>query len=213
MKTLLFLRHGKTAYTGQFPDLTDEGKREISDAADHIAEIVGNKTFVQIVSSSAPRALGSADIINKRLGMQSVIEEEPAIRCMDFYDSEKAKAIWASFPNARAVDCAYATDSQFEEGTVIEKRSAIQHRFFNYLSTLFERFAANKSHDVSIYVSHYEVLWSLVKATIPTQEPLIHGELIELNLDRPGVIVRFRGYREEFDYGVLVNLFAGRFKV
>ena len=39
MKTLIFLRHGKTAYTGQFPDLTDEGKEQIGKAAGEILDI------------------------------------------------------------------------------------------------------------------------------------------------------------------------------
>jgi broad specificity phosphatase PhoE len=210
LKTLLFLRHGKTNYTGQFPDLTDEGKREISTAADYIAKIVGSKTFVQIVSSSAPRALGSADIINKRLGLLSVVEEEAAIRRMDFYDDEKANAIWKTFPTARDVDCAYATDPRFEEGSVIEKRSAIQHRFLEYIGMLFERFTADKLSDVSIYVSHYEVLWYLA-ATFGLKEPLIHGEVIKLELTRSSdsihVRATFREYSREFDCKLAADLF------
>lgn len=182
MKTLLFLRHGKTKYTGQFPDLTYEGKQEISSTAEHIAKIIEGRTFVRIVSSPLPRALGTADIIAKHLGLQA-IEEEPTIRCMDFYDNEKANAIWASFPNARGVDCAYASDPRFEEGTAIEKRSAIQHRFLMYLDTLFERFITDKLADVTVNVTHYEVLWKLA-ATFCLREPLIHGEVIRLDLSR-----------------------------
>ena len=204
MKTLLFLRHGKTKYTGQFPDLTDEGKREISQAAEYIAEVVGNRSFVQIISSPLPRALGTADIISKRLG-DYVVQEDLSIRCMDFYDSEKANAIWASFPDARGVDCAYANDPRFEEGTIIEKRSAIQHRFSMYLSTLFERFVDEKLADVTISVTHYEVLWQLA-STFGFEEPLIHGEVIKLELslvsDNSNVHVRatFREYSRESDF-------------
>lgn len=216
MKTLLFLRHGKTKYTGQFPDLTDEGKQEIGKAAEQIAEIVEEKTFVQIVSSPLPRALGTADIIAKRLGLLHVIEEYLAIRCMDFYDSEKANVIWASFPDARGVDCAYANDPRFEEGTAIEKRSAIQHRFSMYLGTLFERFVADKLADVTVNVTHYEVLWQLA-ATFGLQEPLIHGEVIRLDLSCASndnlihVRATFRGYSWELDCKLHAELFTEQF--
>jgi broad specificity phosphatase PhoE len=186
LKTLLFLRHGKTAYTGQFPDLTDEGKRQIDQAADEIAQIVGDKKDIRIISSPMPRALGTADIIAKRLGYKNgeITEQELAIRCMDFYDNDKANAIWKQFPTARDVDIAYEKDSRFEAGDVIEKRSAIQHRFFSYLGDLFERFAANKLPDVMIHTSHYEVLWYLATTIVGNREPLRHGEVIMINLEK-----------------------------
>jgi broad specificity phosphatase PhoE len=216
LKTLLFLRHGKTNYTGQFPDLTDEGKREISTAADYIAEIIGQQetTDVQIVSSPLPRALGTADIIAKRLGHSHEVEQELAIRCMDFYDNEKANAIWKTFPVARDVDCAYAQDPRFEEGSVIEKRSAIQHRFFNYLGTLFERFTADRLPDVSVHVSHYEVLWYLAES-FGLKEPLIHGEVIKLELTRSSdsihVRATFREYSREFNCKLPADLLKTQF--
>ena len=134
---------------------------------------------------------------------------------MDFYDNEKANALWKTFPTARDVDCAYAQDPLFEEGTVIEKRSAIQHRFFSYLGTLFERFAADKLPDVSVHVSHYEVLWHLA-ASFGLKEPLIHGEVIKLELTRSSdnihVRATFREYSREFDCKLPADLFKSQFK-
>jgi broad specificity phosphatase PhoE len=216
-KTLLFLRHGKTKYTGQFPDLTEEGRQEISESAKYIAGIVGQKKSVKIVSSPQPRALGTADIIATHLGLPHAVEEELAIRSMDFYDSEKANAIWTSFPNARAVDCAYANDPRFEEGTVVEKRSVIQHRFFGYLGSLFERFAADKLPDVMIHTSHYEVLWHLA-ATFGFKEPLIHGEVIKMELteNKIGDIhvrITFREYSRQFNCELPAVLFSRQFSI
>lgn len=218
MKTLLFLRHGKTNYTGQFPDLTNEGKREIGTAADYIAEIIGQlgTSDVQIVSSPLPRALGTADIIAKRLGHPHEVQQELAIRCMDFHDIEQGNAIWKTFPSARHVDCAYAQDPRFEEGSVLEKRSAIQHRFYTFLGSLFERFAANKLPDVSVHVSHYEVLWQLA-ATFGFKEPLIHGEVIKLELtpatDHIHVRATFREFSREFECKLPADLFMGQFTI
>ena len=217
MKTLIFLRHGKTAYTGQFPDLTDEGKEQIGKAAAEILDIVGKNEDVRIVSSPLPRALGTADIIAKKLGYPyEEVEHELAIRCMDFYDNDAANAIWSSFPSARDVDRAYASDPRFEEGVAIEKRSAIQHRFFTYLGSLFERFVADKLPDVMIHTSHYEVLWDLA-ATFGFKEPLIHGEVIKMELtasDKEGhlhVRATFREYSREFDCKLPAELFASQF--
>lgn len=217
MKTLLFLRHGKTHYTGQFPDLSDEGKREIGKAADYIAELVRQQgtTDVMIVSSPAPRALGTADIIAKHLGHLHEVEHELAIRCMDFYDTDAANAIWKSFGTARQVDCAYANDPRFEEGVVIEKRSAIQYRFYGYLGSLLERFVAGKLPDIMIHTSHYEILWSLA-ATFGFEEPLVHGEVIKLELtpaEDGNVHVRatFREMSREFDCKLPADLFKSQF--
>ncbi len=218
LKTLIFLRHGKTAYTGQFPDLTDEGKEQIGKAAAEILNIVGKNKDIRIVSSPLPRALGTADIIAKKLGYPyEEVDHELAVRCMDFYSIDAANAIWSSFSLARDVDRAYASDPRFEQGVAIEKRSAIQHRFFTYLGSLFERFVADKLPDVMIHTSHYEVLWNLA-AMFGFEEPLIHGEVIKLDLtdstQEGHVHVRaaFREYSREFDCKLPTELFASQFK-
>ena len=213
---MLFIRHGKTAYTGQFPDLTDAGKQEIAKVADEIASIIGGRTDVKIISSPLPRALGTAEIIAKRLGHAYEVEQELAIRCMDFYDNEKAAALWAQFPNSLAIDIAYPTDPRFEEGDIVEKRSAIQYRFFKYLGELFERFDSGNLPDVMVHTCHYEVLWDLA-AMLGFEKPLSHGEVIRLELSsvRPGVLcieIHFRGRGMSFPCGTPTSAFRMKFK-
>lgn len=200
---LLFFRHGKTAYTNVFPDLTDEGKRQIGVTAEEVAQIIGDREGVQIVSSPLARALGTADIVAKRLEYSREIIQEPAIRCMDFYDDVAAAETWKSFPSPRHVDRAYATDPRFEAGIVVEKRSAIEKRFFDYLGGLFNRFVSGDLPEVMIHASHFEVLFNL---TVPFgfEEPLIHGEVIRLQLssvvsDVVQVRMTFRGQSLGFD--------------
>lgn len=192
--TLLFLRHGKTLYTNKFPDLTDEGKKEAGRAAEEVREVACSKN-IRIISSPAERARGTAHIIAGRLEYRGGIEEQAAIRCMDSLDETAAKSLWSSFPSARAVDHAYVNDPQFELGKIVEKRSVIQFRFFAYLSKLFEDFLAGKLPDVVIIVSHYEVLWNLT-TVFDFKEPLIHGEVIKLELtlfDGKGNVVEVNG--------------------
>ncbi len=205
MKTLLFLRHGKTNYTGIFPDLTDDGKEEISKAADEILEIVKDMKSVRIVSSQLPRALGTAGIIAKRLQYADKdIDQELAIRCMDFLNNELATALWSGFASARDVDRAYKHDLRFESGEAVEKRSAIQQRFNEYLEDLFAQFIADKLADVTIHSSHYEVLWNLADV-FGFEEPLIHGELIRMDLTNSSrenhicIRITFRGSNRDFD--------------
>lgn len=214
---MFFLRHGKTTYSGQFPDLTDEGKNEIAEAAQYIQEVIGSKTNIKIVSSPLPRALGTADIIAKKLGYPfEDIEQELAIRCMDFYDADAANLIWTSYPSPRHIDCLYADDPQFELGTVIEKRSAIQHRFYNYLGSLFEQFVVGDLPDAIIHTSHYEVLWTLA-STFGFEEPLIHGEVIKMELtastqeNHVHVRATFRECSREFDFKLPWMLFSAQF--
>lgn len=183
MKTLFFLRHGKTEYTNIFPDLTEEGKREAEQSADHILEIMEGSEDLKIISSPLPRALGTASIIANKLGYHSDIKEENAIRCMDFYDEEKAFAIWQSFPSARGVDKAYDTDKRFETGEYVEKRSDIKRRIFGYLRSVLEELILDNLSDFTIHVSHYEVLCNLV-SIFELKEPLIHGEVIRIDLVR-----------------------------
>jgi len=202
MTTLLFLRHGKTNYTEQFPDLTEDGKREIAEAADHIASIVGERTDVKIISSPLPRALGTADIIAKRLRQAQDIEQELAIRCMDKYNEDGANALWRSFPSTSDMNRAYEEDPRFDLGEVLERRSSIQNRFFSYLGLLLELFASGKLSDVTIHTSHYEVLWKLA-GTFGFEESLGHGEVIRLELSEGGqgtihVQAAFRECNREF---------------
>jgi broad specificity phosphatase PhoE len=223
--SLLFLRHGKTAYTGQFPDLTEEGVKQIQSAAAEIAQIIQTHhkagADIQIVSSPAPRALGTADIIARHLGHPHEVEPCLDIRCMDFYDVDGANALWREFGTARDVDRAYATDPRFDTGEVIEARCNIQHRFFYYLGELFERFAEGKLPDVVIHTCHFEVLYFLASMLmgIDDTEPLIHGEIIRIGLepggDRHHVLVTqvFRGHTKTNVFALPSAAFQHQFAI
>lgn len=200
MKTIFFLRHGKTEYTGNFPDLTDTGKEEIRSSAEELHRLITkkpNKT-VRIISSPAPRALGSADIIASKLGNGIKVEKEDAIRCMDFYNEKQANMIWTKFGTARDVDRAYATHPTFESGIAIERRSSIQARFEGFLQRLFLESHTIDCPDFTICTSHFEILWKLASMTRRHRtEPLSHGELIRMSVrpndDSVSVVVEFRG--------------------
>lgn len=215
--TVLFLRHGKTRYTGQFPDLTPEGEKEIQLAADEIVKIVGGCTGIRMVSSTAPRALGSASIIAHAIGYPMAnIKHEEAIRCMDFYDAEGAQKLWSMFGTARNVDRAYEEDARFEDGLVVEKRSAIQRRFMGYLGKLTEEFRNGELPEITINTCHYEVLWRLAMLIDPG-EPLIHGEIIRVDMSLSGpagnVVLdcSFRDKQQKFAIQTPTDAFAAQF--
>ncbi|MEY2664694.1 MAG: hypothetical protein RIT04_502 [Candidatus Parcubacteria bacterium] len=222
-KKLFFTRHGKTAYTGEFPDLTPEGIAQAFQVAGQIADIIArfNTTDVSIISSPLPRALGTASIIASKIEYpQQAIKHEPAIRCMDFYNPEQAEMIWKSFGSARAVDIAYSDDPRFEQGFIVEKRSAIQRRFYRYLGELFERFISDDLPDVMIHTTHYEVLWQIALKAINRHNvespPLSHCELIQLDLEEVrGLQVRthitFRGFTDMMCFKLPSTLFGDQF--
>lgn len=217
--TLFFLRHGKTKYTQEFPDLTPDGKQEAKEIAEAIYSFIRPGLSVNFVSSPLPRALGTASIILNRFGHHfEDIKIEDALRCMDFYRPNEVGELWAGFSSLKDVDCAYINDSQFEEGVIVEKRSDIQHRFFRYLSGMFDNFMIGKLEGVTIHTTHYEVLWKIV-SVFELKEPLTHCELIRIDFSRTegepyGLFtISFRGFSKSFTSFPSSHLFMKQFSL
>jgi hypothetical protein len=117
---------------------------------------------------------------------------------LDFHNYEPAQALFRdAFACARDVDNVYPTDSRFEAGDVVEKRSEIRRRFQDHLGTLFKQFVAGNLPRMSVFSSHFEVLYPLVEC-FGFEEALLHGEPIRLDLCEPSrgiipVTISFRG--------------------
>ena len=70
---MLLLRHGKTNYTGIFPDLTEEGLEQVRgvserDVCSWVARYEIEHKNLAIVTSPAPRAHGTAWEVAKYIG-------------------------------------------------------------------------------------------------------------------------------------------------
>lgn len=219
--TLTYSRHGKTDYTGLFPDLTPKGKEEmqqtaraISDIAVGIEEPVG---AIEFHCSPLPRALGSMDFVTSALGYRNTdVIIDRSLRCMDFLDQEGARVLFQeTFASARDIDRIYDLDPRFEEGTIVERRSDVRTRMFGYLGKIFDRFVSGNMPRLLVGISHYETLYHLI-SRFDDPEPLLHGEIIRLDLDDPvgqvvPVTLGFRGKIERLSISLSTDLFAKQF--
>jgi broad specificity phosphatase PhoE len=153
----IFLRHGQTEYTDVFPDLTEEGKASIKAAGRKISGLVKDTKKVILVSSPRPRALGSAAIIRDTLGNEwcNVIVN-PDISSVTIIDKERSQVIFKEYLSSggkTAVDLSYTHDPRYEDSSVFETRSAVQQRFFRYLTSLAKEMLGK--HGELIIVSLY----------------------------------------------------------
>lgn len=183
MRTIIAFRHGDTKYTGVEPDLTEKGVAQISAAAESIHRYIcaSSVSTVGIVSSPAARALGSAGIVADRIGFsRSQIMQDQRLRNADIFDKERAGKLFQKLMSSKGDYCPYRKEPEYEYGDIVEKRSAIQARFGDYLQECFARHLSDGLPDVLICPSHYEVLWKLAMQLDYPQ--LVHGELIYVKL-------------------------------
>lgn len=182
----VFLRHGETDYTNVFPDLTEKGKKTISNSAICIRKAHNEYSgLLSFISSPATRALGSASIIAEAMGFTGMIEEEPLLGPASLFDREKALALYQEYVQSsgmRGLCLAYGSDPRFDDGKVVESRSQVQRRFYRYLSKLVCIMLSRVSASFVVHVSHYETLYHFVETAFQLdyadQPPLGFGEVI-----------------------------------
>lgn len=202
---ITLLRHGQTEYTDEYPDLTAEGTATIEKSAAQIAKGLRHDEEPTIVSSDKARARGTADIIKEKLGYPKDVKIQPSMSAMELRDQERAKAIFEELlaenksahseeAPVRGVDRAYLHDQRFEDATIYEPRSEVEKRFFRNLEYTIRAFNVVRKHEELqkphiIGVSHFELLGQLSEQvfnlTERGEEPLKHGELIEIEVLAP----------------------------
>lgn len=193
MGQIYCFRHGQTGYTDVFPDLTEEGIRTIKKTTTLLPFINGGRN-ITIFTSPKIRAVGSADIVVKELGVKQGFEKMRILSAIEIKDQEKARKLFAeaSQGGAQALSIAYGTDPRFEDGVIVESRSAVKKRFFSFFSDLAKWLTANMSSPLYIIVvSHYELLYHLVETAFNldyrVDAPLGYGEIIMINVYDCGV--------------------------
>lgn len=184
---ILCVRHGKTNYTGIFPDLTDEGIAHIRHIANnHVAQWVDNlpSRRLNIVSSPAPRARGTAWVIAEEIGytMPATIRDE--IDAMQWKDKERCldalKGLWGK----GYID--YETEPVFADPTLFEIPGEIRARWYAFLGMYINKALASVFPEHAILVSHYEVFCNITRdlfgIVASEQTALGYGEPIELSI-------------------------------
>lgn len=213
---VIFLRHGQTEYTDMFPDLTGQGIRTIKKSAGLIRSIIQAHQSVAIVASPMVRAQGSAAVLANELGYKGKIREDPVVAAAIIKDKKRGKALFdehVANGGMRALSISYGTDPRYEDGEVIEPRSAVRERFFSCFTKLIRQFLVNTGLlPCVVIISHYEFLYhfieSIFELNYKKDEPLGHGEIIEISFFDIGienvveieVIFRKKTIIKNFDY-------------
>ncbi len=176
------IRHGDTRYTGDYPDLTEQGIEQISAQADTLSdEVDQNKEEIIFVSSPTPRTRGSMDIIKEKLGLaEQRTNVVHGIRGIDVKDMPKAldiiNEIMGDGFDLTKIDRAYATEKRFEEmPDVWEAPSNVEKRSLRALEYAIRGLIKAKEltpdrNPHIVATSHFEIV-DLLLAKVFYREP------------------------------------------
>jgi broad specificity phosphatase PhoE len=168
--TASLMRHGISAYTHTFPDITPEGIPGIKKTARGLAIRYSNKIPI-FFSSPSPRAIATTlhllpafDLDDDR--NRIIIEND--LRAVDIYNSKKffslIKETTGHLNNALEImqiwDKYFLEDAVFEAGIICESKTLAKIRFMNFLKKLGAVISL-VSHP--IIVSHLDTIGSLLK--------------------------------------------------
>lgn len=195
---LFFLRHGQTLYTEIPPDLTDQGKETIKASADTIG-CQTNGDELMIICSPRARTMGSGHIIKRELRISGPIVADSRIREAQVYAKEAGATIYHELVakgeeiqpgyGSDYLSICYGTDPRYEDPTIIEPRTQVQKRFFEYLKyavdALLLQLGTGKLISF-IHVTHYEFLYHFVEKIFrldySKDRPLLHGEVVIIDV-------------------------------
>ena len=184
---MLCLRHGHTHYTGKFPDLTEQGLAQAVRAAnvDVAYWMRSNKVApgsLDIISSPAPRAHGTAHTVAQVARLPNPIQLEKQLDQMAWRDPVRCKEALGGFAGKGYID--YETEPVFADETMFETPSEMRVRWFTYLARHIDRAAKGKVSRFALLTSHYEVFCHIVAGlfgvTASAETALKYVEPIEL---------------------------------
>ena len=186
---ILCVRHGKTNYTGVYPDLTVEGTKHIQDTTNESVQkwIAAHRIGLNklgVMSSPAPRARGTAGVITSAINPLLPITNCIGIDAMKWRDHERCLAACRGFAGKGYIN--YETESVFADPELFETPAEIRARWYAFLAW-YIRAAMNKELPrMVIFVSHYEVLSNITRdlfEVVPSEETALrHGETIALSV-------------------------------
>ncbi len=185
----VFIRHGETKYTNEFPDLTDAGKETIKRAAVEIRKIHNLRPDpLRIMSSPAPRALGTAAIISQIMGYDQRVIRTSLLSPADVRDARRGAEIFNEHVGNggfRQLSACYGSDQRYEDPAIFEPRTQVVSRFYDHLGQLVRNLMAGTRPLFVVCVSHYEVLYHLVETSLSLDyakdHPLTFGEMALLS--------------------------------
>ncbi len=186
---ILCVRHDKTHYTGELPDLTPEGIAHMREVAEGVVRpwataLQVTAHDIDILSSSAPRALGSAMTVLERLGWSGPPTVEDGVGPMLWRDAARCQAALGGLKGRGYID--YETEPMFADPTLFETPSEIRLRLYGFLARLCQQYARAGVARPRVIFTHYEVLCHLTHDLFDIiaseHTALRYGEHVELTL-------------------------------
>lgn len=200
---LLCLRHGKTAYSGKFPDLTEEGEAHIREVAEQTVKAWMSKNGIGILdlsifSSPAPRAHGTAHVVSEVIGSKPIILCK-GLDAMEWRDRERALLACDGFKGKGYID--YETEPVFADPTIFETPEEVRRRGYAFFCEHIVSAWKMERPQHSLMFSHYEVFSPFTRdffGVIASKDTALqYGEPIELtvSIEHPAKVMlsgRFR---------------------
>lgn len=195
---LFCIRHGESAYTNTFPDLTPVGVEQVKKAAGEklllwLEKNNVEKSTLTLASSKAPRALGTSHIIKQTSGIKKRIRPIAALAPMKWRNPEKCRHALKGLHGRGYID--YETEPIFANPALFETVIEMRERWYRHFTELIVLARGKNIPPNRIIVSHYEVLCPIVSdlfGIIASKETALeNAETIELDVyeDPYGVVV------------------------
>ncbi|MFS8131022.1 MAG: phosphoglycerate mutase family protein [Candidatus Dojkabacteria bacterium] len=170
---VLLVRHGKTKYTQEGLDITEEGIEETRKTAREMKDYLEGFDEIIVVSSPTARTQGTAKIFLEELGMNANVKLLRSIRTVDIYDLDKFTEYNVSH-SGEVYGQMWFQDPNLEEKTeIMDGRSNVNKRSFRFLYHIgnFIKRRAEKGKKVCVIAfTHFEVGSNYVKALYPDVE-------------------------------------------
>lgn len=164
----VFIRHGESRYTNEFPDITETGVQQLQQTAFNLENIVSSYRRLLVFSSPAIRAQGSANVFLESLRLKNQeIKIQEELSPFAIYDLKRFLDYSREHETTRYGQM-WERDPFFDspDNSLTEKRNSVDGRAFRF----FDRLSAPAS-DVtgpeiacSIFFTHFEIMINYLNA-------------------------------------------------
>lgn len=171
--SLIFIRHGKSLYTNNFPDLTEVGIEQVSKSAESLKPFIDQYKTVHAFSSPAVRAKGSAHVFLNTIGRpEQTITDVPDLAPVKIKDFSKFLSV-LNRPGLTKEYEAWLKDPAFNDPSneFSERRSEVNRRALRFLSSFALDGLEQKTIGCSLYFTHFEIMSSYLNAIYNHPKP------------------------------------------
>lgn len=194
---MVFIRHGESDYTDEGLDITDKGIEQVRETAKTLKNYLQRFDCIMVLSSTTPRAMGSAKVFMSEMGQLDITKTSKSIRCVDIKQADKFLSYLANhstpfYGETWLVDPIIAGENNFVESKhSVDKRAV---RFLYHYGREIDRISKSQSVKIGVVVfTHFEIGMNYLHGIYPDhkQFPIRehpgfeNAEAIIIELDDP----------------------------